>query len=94
MFTPAQLASLPKFRVVVWRSSMAPVLGRVDRFWVRGEYREQIAAIKQAERDVLADAADTTRGARPVRTGLACAVRRRREQRLLGAAQHRGRDEL
>jgi len=48
-----------------------------------------LAAIKQAERAVLA-AADTTRGPRPVRTGLAGAVRRRRERRLVGAVRRRG----
>ena len=97
VFSPAQLASLPKFKVVVWRSSMAPVLGRVDKFWVRREYRDQIAAIARAEQDLLADATaatDTTRAARPVRARLAATVRRRRERRLVGATQNRGRGRM
>lgn len=85
---------MPKFNVVVLRGSMATVLGRGDRYWVRPEYREQIAALKQADQDVLAAATDATRQARPTRAGLASAVRRRRNQRLVGAAQRRGKDAL
>jgi hypothetical protein len=94
VFTPSQLAALPKFKVVVWRSSMAPVLGRVDKFWTRRAYRDQLAALQQAEQDVLADATATTRNARPTRTGLAATLRRGREQRQFKTTQSRGRGQL
>jgi hypothetical protein len=97
VFTPAQLASLPTFRVVVWRSSMLPVLGKVDKFWTRPEYRDLQAAIARAEREVVATATDTTTGAsgrpNPVRAGLA-AARRARAGRLVGATRRRGRGAL
>jgi hypothetical protein len=94
VFTPAQLASLPKFKVIVWRSSMLPVIGKVDKFWTRPEHRAQIAAIAAAERAMFADVTDTTRAARPARARLAATVRRRREQRLVGATQSRGRGRM
>jgi len=46
IFTPAQLAQLPPFRVVVIRRGLPPVIGRAERYWKRGDYR----AIQRADR--------------------------------------------
>jgi type IV secretory pathway TraG/TraD family ATPase VirD4 len=102
VFSPAQLASLPKFRVVVWRSSMLPVLGTVEKFWTRPAYRAQQDALKRAERDVLASvgastaastAAATPRSRRPA-SGVGGALRRRRERRAVKASTARARSTL
>jgi type IV secretion system protein VirD4 len=93
VFSPAQLASLPKFKVVVWRSSMLPVMGKVDKFWTRPEHRALLATIQQAEQDVLDTATDTTRRSSPIRAGLA-AIRRRRTERLVTTAQRRARGRM
>ena len=39
IFTPAQLAQLPKFRVVVIRHGLPPVIGKAERYWKRPDCR-------------------------------------------------------
>jgi hypothetical protein len=110
VFSPAQLASLPKFRVVVWRSSMLPVLGKVEKFWTRREYRDLHTALQRAERQVVAAAgathttntqADATQAAGAGRTPsgarrgrLVGALRRRRARRLVETSRDRARSGL
>jgi len=98
VFSPAQLASLPKFRVVVWRSSMLPVLGHVEKFWTRPAYRAQQAAMKRAEREVLAAAGvgapSPTSTAASAVGGLAAALRRRRGRRVVKTSTDRARSAL
>lgn len=102
VFSPAMLASLPKFRVVVWRSSMLPVLGTVDKFWNRPAYRAQQETVRRAEREVLVAAGVDTPPSAPTNAGAAtgrpgrvrAAMRRARGGRLVGAARRRGRGAL
>lgn len=61
VFTPAQLSTLPKFRVVVKRRHMAPVIGRAAMFWDRADIRPQTRAIRDADRAVVAAAEEATR---------------------------------
>ena len=46
IFSPAQLAQLPKFRVVVIRHGLPPVIGKAERYWKRADYR----AVERADR--------------------------------------------
>ena len=46
IFSPAQLAQLPPFRVVVIRRGLPPVIGKTERYWKRADYR----AVQRADR--------------------------------------------
>ena len=46
IFSPAQLAQLPPFRVVVIRRGLPPVIGKTERYWKRPDYR----AVQRADR--------------------------------------------
>jgi type IV secretion system protein VirD4 len=46
IITPAQLAQLPKFRVVVLCAGLPPVIGKTERYWKRADYR----AVQRADR--------------------------------------------
>lgn len=54
VFSPAQLAGLPRFRVVLVRREMMPVVGRAQMAWERRDVRvhqhAQRAAVTEAER--------------------------------------------
>jgi type IV secretion system protein VirD4 len=46
IITPAQLAQLPKFRVVVICSGLPPVIGKSEKYWKRADWR----AVRRADR--------------------------------------------
>jgi type IV secretion system protein VirD4 len=50
IFSPAQLAQLPPFRVVVIRRGLPPVIGRAERYWKRADYRALQRADRRAQR--------------------------------------------
>jgi type IV secretory pathway TraG/TraD family ATPase VirD4 len=64
VLSPAQLAGLPEFRVVAWRSGLPPVIGWASMFWRRRDVRAQNRALKRAEAQVLTEAKRSRRPAR------------------------------
>jgi type IV secretory pathway TraG/TraD family ATPase VirD4 len=88
VFSPAQLANLPKKRVVVSRRHMPPVVGRAAMVWERRDVRAQTRATRAADRAVIAAAERATR------MPWLAEVRRRRTERLVDTAQRRGQGRL
>ena len=88
VLSPAQLANLPKFKVVVIRRHMAPVIGRAAMVWERRDVR----AHTRAERAVLAAAQRATRPAWGA--SLRQRVTHTRSVRQINAARRRARGRL
>jgi type IV secretion system protein VirD4 len=65
IFSPAQLAQLPKFRAVVLCAGMPPVIGKTERYWKRADYR----ALQRADRRDKRAKAWARRGAVAQRLG-------------------------
>ncbi|MGH3983508.1 MAG: type IV secretory system conjugative DNA transfer family protein, partial [Pseudonocardiaceae bacterium] len=65
VIAPAQLANLPKRRVVVLHSGMPPVLGWAHMAWKRRDVRAQARLTRRAARAVVAAAEQVTQSAQP-----------------------------
>jgi hypothetical protein len=101
VFSPAQLSNLPKFRVVVKRRYMAPVIGRAPMFWHRTDVRGLARATRKTERAVLVAARRAARltwtailTTAAQRVGLGQLRRDRTVARQARAAQRRGQGHL
>ncbi|PZS39954.1 MAG: type IV secretion system protein VirD4 [Pseudonocardiales bacterium] len=76
VITAAQLANLPKGRVVVLHSGMPPVLGWARMAWKRRDVRTHARATRRATQAVVAAAEQVTHAAQPTAGRLTRALRR------------------